>query len=395
MWKECKGEESNIIEMRRELHKIPEVGHNLPKTLGYISEKLEEYGVGYRKSDCDGSIIAEIVGDSKGKVIVLRADVDALPMAEANEVEYKSTHKGCMHACGHDAHGAMLLGAIKVLKQHENQIQGTVRFLFQTAEEIAQGAEIMIRDGALERAECVFGLHIGSIFGKDIPAGTVIAAGGNCMASMDQFQIRVLGVGCHGSTPEKGVDPINIASHIVISLQAVIAREFSATKSVVLTIGKIAGGDSFNIIPCEVVLEGTIRALNQADREKLMRRIEEISSQVACTFGGEAITIPTWGAPPVINDDAMAKFAADASAKVVGEEWVRRKLEAPNMGGEDFACYLEKTPGAFLILSSANTECQSDIPHHNPKFQIDESVLWKGSAVFVAIVEDFFADTNS
>lgn len=390
MWEMCRDLQGEIVENRRYLHQIPEMGFCLPKTLTYIKNKLEKYGVSYSTSDVDGSIIAEICGNSAGKTIVLRADIDALPIEEKNDIDYKSKHEGCMHACGHDAHGAMLLGAIKVLKEKENQLNGRVRFLFQTAEEMAKGAEIMIADGALKGADGIFGIHIGSLLGPEIPAGTIIATPGCCLASMDKFIVNVKGVGCHGSSPEKGIDPINIASHIVISLQAVVAREFSATRPVVLTIGKIAGGNVFNVIPDEVVLEGTIRAIDQKDREKIVQRIEEISKQVALTFGGDAQMEIVWGAPPVVNNKEMAKFAADASAKVVGEEFVTREVSAPNMVGEDFAFYLEKVPGAFMFLSSANAALGSDVPHHNSRFQIDESVLWKGSAVFVSIVEDFF-----
>lgn len=390
MWQDCKALQGELVTIRRDLHKIPEIQHSLPKTKAYVLSKLEEYGISYRCSKTDDSVIAEVVGDPKGKVIVLRADMDALPIVEDTQVDYQSTHPGCMHACGHDAHAAMLLGAAKVLKSNESQLKGTVRFLFQTAEEIAKGAEIMIADGALENASAIFGIHIGSILGKEYATGSVVGAPGCVMASMDKFTVNVTGVGCHGSTPEKGVDPINIASHIVISLQAVIAREFSATRPVVLTIGKIAGGDAFNIIPNQVVLEGTIRAIDQKEREKLAQRIDEISAQVALTFGGTAVTEMIWGAPPVVNHANMAKLACDAAAKVLGEDMVIRSIPAPNMGGEDFAYYVEKIPGAFLFLNSANVACGSDVPHHNAKFKIDEDVLWEGSAVFVASVQDFF-----
>ncbi len=389
MWKQCENEQELLVQMRRELHKIPELEHTLPKTLAYIREQLELYGINYRCSKLDGSIIAEIVGNSKGKTIVLRADVDALPIEEANDIPYKSQHAGCMHACGHDAHGAILLGAVKVLNEHKNELNGTVRFLFQTAEEIAKGAEIMVADHALDNADAIFGLHIGSLFGKEIPSGTIISSPGCCMASMDKFIIHVNGMGCHGSTPEKGIDPINIASHIVISLQTIIAREFSATSPVVLTIGKIMGGDAFNIIPNMVTLEGTIRAVNQADRQRIIDRISEISNQIALAFGGSTTVEIISGSPPVINDKEMACLGADAATEIVGENYVIRSLESPNMVGEDFAFYLEKIPGAFMILSSSNIKCGSDIPHHNPNFQIDESVLWKGSALFVSIVEKF------
>ena len=196
-------------------------------------------------------------------------------------------------------------------------------------------------------------------------------------------------MGCHGSTPEKGVDPINIASHIVVSLQEVIAREITTLHPAVLTIGKINGGFAYNVIPNEVVIEGTIRALQEDVRQYLAKRIGEISQSVAATFRGTCEYEMDWGAPPVVNDDAMAALAGDAAKKALGEDWVITSLPSPNMGGEDFAYYLEKVPGAFMFLSSSNPDKKTDVPHHNPKFNVDEDVLYRGSTVFVSIVEEF------
>lgn len=390
MWKQCENEQELLVALRRELHKIPEIECHLPKTQSFVQSKLEEYQIPYRSSKIDNSIMGEIVGNPNGKILVLRADMDALPITEANEIDYISIHNGYMHACGHDAHTAMLLGALKVLNKNKNHINGIVRFLFQTGEETSQGAKIMIQEGALENADAILGMHIGSIFGKDIPSGTFICAPGCCMASMDKFVVHVKGIGCHGSTPEKGIDPINIASHIVISLQTVIAREFSATRPAVLTIGKIQGGNAFNIIPNEVILEGTIRAINQAERGRLARRIQEISTNVAITFGGTANTEILWGAPPVINNKTFTALVADSCSKIVGENMLIREISAPNMGGEDFAYYAKAIPGAYIFLSSSDASIHTDVPHHNPKFQIDESVLWKGTAAYVSTVESYF-----
>ena len=209
------------------------------------------------------------------------------------------------------------------------------------------------------------------------------------MASFDKFVIKVKGNGCHGSTPEKGVDPINIASHIVINLQEIIAREIPAVKPSVLTIGRIEGGFAYNVIPSEVTIEGTIRALEEDVRQQLARRIGEISKATAAAFRGDVDYEMVWGAPPVINNDEMAKLAADCARDVVGDKMVMDHVAAPNMGGEDFAYYLEKAPGAFMFLSSSNPEKHTDVPHHNPKFNVDEDVFWISSAVFVRIVEKF------
>lgn len=389
LWKECKDLQEHIVKLRRDLHQIPEVGLVLPKTAEYVAAVLDELDIPYVKSEKDSSLIATIQGGKPGKVIALRADMDALPIPEDTGVCYTSKHEGFMHACGHDTHMAMLLGAAKVLKAHQAELAGTVRLLFQTAEELACGAEVMVANGGVDGVDAVFGTHIGTIIDKTIPSGTVVVTPGCCMASYDKFVVKVKGVGCHGSTPEKGIDPVNITAHIILALQAINSREFSATCPVVLTIGNIHGGGQYNIIPDEVVFEGTIRCLEEPVRQKIARRIGEISAATASAFGGSVEYEMIWGAPPVINDADMAALAAEAAVEVLGEEKVITKVPAPNMGGEDFAYYLEKVPGAFMFLSSSNPEKHTDVPHHNPKFNVDEDVLWEGAAVFVAIVEKF------
>lgn len=389
MWEQCKALQNELVAMRRELHQIPELGGDLPKTKAYVVKKLEEYGIPYVENRTDSGLVATIEGGRPGKTLALRADMDALPIKEANDVDYKSTHDGCMHACGHDTHMTMLLGAAKVLSENKEKIPGTVKLFFQTDEEGSMGAQRLIEEGHLKDVDGIFGTHIGTIISKEIPAGTVICTPGCCMASFDKFIIRVKGNGCHGSTPEKGIDPINIAAHIVINLQEVIAREIAAVKPAVLTIGRFEAGFTYNVIPSEVLIEGTIRALEEDVRQLLASRIEEIAKATAATFRGEAECEMVWGAPPVINDAEMAKLAADCARDVVGEDMVIDHVDAPNMGGEDFAYYLNEIPGAFLFLSSSNAEKHTDVPHHNPKFNVDEDVFWIGSAVFVRIVEKY------
>ena len=242
MWEICKDLQDEIVTMRRDLHQIPEIGGDLPETKAYVMKKLTEMGIPFTENKSDSGLMAEIRGGKPGKTIALRADMDALPIQEANEVEYISRHEGIMHACGHDAHTAMLLGAARVLSENKERIPGTVRLLFQTDEEGSRGAERTIKEGGIQGADAVFGTHIGTILSKDIPSGTMVCTPGCCMASFDKFVIRVKGNGCHGSTPEKGVDPINIASHIVINLQEIVAREIAATKPAVQTIVHMEAG---------------------------------------------------------------------------------------------------------------------------------------------------------
>ena len=389
MWEKCKGLQEELVSMRRELHQIPETGGDLPKTKAYIMGKLKELGIPFVENATDSGLVATIEGGKPGKTLALRADMDALPITEENDVPYRSKHEGKMHACGHDTHVTMLLGAAKVLNENKENIHGNVKLLFQTDEEGSRGAERLCAEGHLNGVDAIFSTHIGTIISKDIPAGTVISTPGCCMASFDKFVIKVKGFGCHGSTPEKGVDPINIASHIVINLQEVVAREIAAVKPAVLTIGHIEGGFAYNVIPSEVLIEGTIRALEEDVRQELAKRIGEIASATAAAFRGEVEYEMIWGAPPVINDAGMAKLAADCARDIVGDEKVIDHVDAPNMGGEDFAYYVKQVPGAFLFLSSANPEKHTDVPHHNPKFNVDEDVFWIGSALFVRIAEKF------
>ena len=391
MWEECKKLQEELVRMRRELHQIPEVGDVLPETRSYVEGKLKEYGIPFTENSHDSGLIAVIKGGKPGKTLALRADMDALPITEENEVDYRSRHEGAMHACGHDTHMAMLLGAAKVLNEHKDELCGSVKLFFQTNEEGSRGAERMVNDGCMDDVDAVFGTHIGCILSKDLPSGTVVAVPGCCMASFDKFVIKVKGTGCHGSTPEKGVDPINIAAHIVINLQEVLAREIAAVKPAVLTIGKFNAGVAYNVIPSEVVIEGTIRALEEDVRQELAKRIGEISKATAETFRGSAEYEMIWGAPPVVNDAKMAELAADSARDVLGNDMVVDHIAAPNMGGEDFAYYLMKKPGAFMFLSSADAKKHTDVPHHNPRFNVDEDVLWEGSAVFVRIAERFLA----
>ena len=387
MWKQCETLQEQLIAIRRELHKIPELGFDLPKTRALICQTLDNWGVAYTLSDLDSAVLGEIRGEKPGKTILLRADIDALPVQEENPVDYVSTHPGKMHACGHDAHGAMLLGAIKVLHDNRDKLCGSVKFVFQTAEETVDGAVKAIQAGALDNVDAVFGCHIGNLLDPNLPAGTFSIAPGCVMASVDSFKITVHGKGCHGSSPEKGVDPITIASHIVINLQEILAREIAAIHPTSLTIGYIKGGDASNIVPDTVQLGGTLRALAPSNREFVLKRIQEIAASTAALFRGSCEMVFDSGAKPVENDAAMAALAARAAKKVVGEDFVQTAFP-PNMGSEDFSEYLALRPGAFYFLSSAADDA-SRVPHHNPRFNIDESVLWKGSAVFVSIAEEY------
>ena len=383
--------QNELVGIRRDLHRIPEIGLTLPKTGKYITDRLDAMGIEYTLNEEDSGLIAYINKGKPGKILVFRADMDALPITEETGAAYSSEHGGIMHACGHDAHMAMLLGAAKILKEHENELEGEIRLLFQSAEEIAGGAKIMVRNRTLAGADAVFGIHIGTLAGKEIPAGTFVICPGPVMASFDRFEITVLGKGCHGSTPENGIDPINIAAHIILGLEGITSREISGYTPAVISIGTIHGGSFANVIPDTVRIEGTTRAFDGEIRQKLARRTEEVSRGCAQAFGGDITFELKRGIQPLINDAGMAAFAAGSAAKVVGSGKVLTQMKHPLRGGDDFSCYLEDTPGAYLFLSSSDPEKGTDIDHHNCRFDIDEDVLWEGTAAFAQIAADFMA----
>lgn len=389
LWRKCAAIQGELVEMRRALHRIPETGERLEKTSAYVISKLEQLGIPYVRSGRDSAIAAHIRGSQPGKRIILRADMDALPIREETGASYASEHDGFMHACGHDAHTSMLLGAAKVLQSNRAALTGEAVLIFQTAEETAKGAKNVIANGWLEGADAAFGMHIGTIISNTAPAGTIFAVPGCCMASFDRFMIRVTGVGCHGSTPEKGTDPINAAAHIITALQTINSREFNACAPIVVTIGSIHGGSQYNIIPNCVEMEGTIRSVDSGVRMAVAQRIEQIAAAQAAVLGADAQCVIDWGAPPVINDESMACLAAEAAKEITGEERTVTHLAAPNMGGEDFAYYLEKLPGAYLFLSSANGAKNCAFAHHNSRFNVDEDVLHMGAALYVNITERF------
>ena len=387
MWKQCEALQADIVSFRRALHQIPELGHNLPRTQAYICRQLEQMGIAYTLSPVDSSLWGEIAGGKPGKTVLLRADTDALPIQEQTGLECSSQIDGMMHACGHDAHAAMLLGALKVLQDNRETLRGKVRFVFQAAEECVSGAQKVVEQGICRGVDAAFGCHIGNLIDPTIPAGTFTVCTGNVMASADCFFLTVQGKGCHGSTPEKGIDPVTIASHIVINLQEVLARELPAAQAVSLTVGRIQGGQVYNIIPEQVEIDGTLRAHDPATREYVLQRIEEIAKATAALFRGSCQVRIRRATDAVINPPELTKLAQQAIGKVAGEDFLQTTM-TPSMGSEDFSCYQKEVPGAFYFLSSAADD-RTRIPHHNPRFDIDESVLWKGSAAFVALTEDF------
>ena len=370
---------NDIIEYRRAFHANPEVGTSLPMTTKYVMDKLKEFG--YEPEEiCESSIVATISGDKPGKTFLLRADMDALPMEEESGCDFSATN-GCMHACGHDMHTAMLLGAAKLLKDNQDEIEGTVKLVFQPDEEGFTGAKKMLEAGVLKNpdVDAALAMHVNS----GTPSNLVICSLGTSIGGCNRFRIVVKGSGCHGAMPENGVDPIYIANQIYTAIQEVRMREIPARKPVVITIGKFVGGDAANIIPDEVVMEGTIRTLEKELGEHIFARMSEIVSSIAKMFRGEAELIELSSVPPLTNDKELAQELIGYMQEVVGERGVYAFSGEGGMGSEDFACYSYEVPSVYIVLGAGakNENPAYGEPMHNSKVVFNEDILPIGAAL--------------
>ncbi|CEO22341.1 M20 metallopeptidase family protein [Paraclostridium sordellii] len=376
--KQAKLIKEDLLNYRRTIHSNPEVGDKLPKTKAFVMDKLREFG--YEPIEiCESGIVATIEGNKSSKTFLLRADMDALPMKEDTNCDFKSNN-GCMHSCGHDMHTAMLLGAAKLLKQNQDQIEGTVKLVFQPDEEGFTGAKKMIKAGVLEnpKVNAAMAMHVHS----GTPSNVVLYGLGTSIAGCNRFRIVVKGIGCHGAMPETGIDPINIAAHIYLSLQEITNREIPSTKPAVLTIGKFVGGDAPNIIPKEVIMEGTIRSLDKELGQFIFNRINDIVKSTAKMFRGEAELIELSSVPPLANDTNLAKELGSYVKDLVGEKGVV-EFEGGGMGSEDFASYSYEVPSVYFMLG-AGTKQENPLygePMHNNKVVFNEDIMVTGAAM--------------
>lgn len=378
---------ADVVKWRRDLHQIPEVGQYLPQTSKYVCSQLDDMGVEYETGvGLESAIVATVKGNRKGRCIALRADMDGLPVKEETRLSFASVN-GNMHACGHDAHTSIMLGAVKVLNQLNDQFGGTVKFLFQPAEEISAGAQPMIEGGALDGADAIVGMHVGHI-SDEVAGGNVLFSTGSMMACLDRFTMKVKGIGSHGAYPHNSRDPVVMAAHIITSLQEIISRELDPVDPGVITIGMVQGGSTYNVIPGEVYLEGTARAVNQKTREYLAGRIGEIGENIAKGFRGSTEYEYFYGAPPLVNDEKFTLKVFESAGKAIGSDKVHL-INKPVMGGEDFAYYLEKIPGTFIFLSTPLAVGGTVYPHHNSRFALGEEYFESGVAILVQSALDF------
>ncbi|QIQ21292.1 M20 family metallopeptidase [Zophobihabitans entericus] len=365
-----------MVEFRRDLHRHPELPWEEVRTTDRIAEELDKIGITYRRTEPTG-IIAEIKGGKPGKTILLRADIDALPVMELTEnIDYKSTIPGKMHACGHDSHTAMLLTAAKALYAIKDQLTGNVRLVFQPAEEVAEGAKSMIKQGVLEGVDNVFGMHIWS----QTPVNKVSCNAGPSFASADLLTIKFRGQGGHGSMPHDTVDAVMIASAFVMNVQSIVSREIDPLEPAVVTIGRMEVGTRFNVIAENAVLEGTVRCFNVDIRKKIEAAIRRYADEVAAMYRGTAEVIYHYGTLPVINENRSALLAQSVIKEAFGDDFLY--TERPTTGGEDFSYYMENIPGAFALVGSGNAAKDTQRAHHHGCFNIDEDGMPTGAELY-------------
>lgn len=371
-----------VIKMRREFHKNPEASMQEYNTCKKIKEELEKIGVEY-KGIAGTGVIATIKGSQPGKCIALRGDIDALAVIEETGKEYSSKVDGLMHACGHDTHAAMLLGAVKVLKDMKDEIHGTVKFFFQPGEEVGKGAKKMVEEGALEGIDSIMGIHIASM----LPVGTINAEAGARMAAADKFKITITGKGGHGSAPHQCIDPVVVGAATIMNLQSIVSRELSPLKPAVVTVGSINSGTRFNVIAPNAVLEGTVRYYEPDYYKTISEAIERIAKFTAETYRATAVVEYENAVKPTINDENCATLAQETAAKIVGKENV--VMVGPETGGEDFSEFSSIVPGVMTKLGAGNPQKGACYPHHHGKFEVDEDAFVYGVAYYSQYALDY------
>lgn len=370
---------SNMVEWRRDFHRNPELSFHEQQTQKKIIRFLTECGLEV-KTDWGGyGVTGFLQGAQPGPTIALRADMDALPITDQKNCAYRSQVDGVMHACGHDGHMAMLMATAKILVERREQLAGNVLFLFQHAEEqLPGGAQEMVKAGVLDGVDAIFGIHLWTPY----PVGTISLCSGEMMAAADSFEIEVIGKGGHGGLPHETTDAVTIAAHLITNLQAIISREMDPLESGVISVGMIEGGNAFNVIAERCRMKGTVRSFKPEIRERLAKRIEEVARHTCQMVGADYRFQYGWGYPPVVNHEEQAQLMMEIAKKVGTFQPIK-----PIMGGEDFAYYLERVPGAFAFVGAGNRERGITAPHHHPQFDIDEDALKVGVEVFVRLIE--------
>ncbi|PYI52027.1 M20 metallopeptidase family protein [Paenibacillus flagellatus] len=372
--------EAELVEFRRDLHRNPELSFQESETAAKVAERLRAMGYEVRTGVGGHGIVADLTGAKPGPTIALRADMDALPIQEESGLPYASQRPGVMHACGHDAHTTMLLGAARILLGHKDRIAGKVRFLFQSAEEINQGARSMIEQGALDGVDEIYGLH-------NLPtlaAGKAATRYGSLMGSVDRIEITLEGKGGHGAIPDQSIDPVVAASAIVMGLQSAVSREISPFDPVVLTIGSLQAGDTYNVIPHRASMTGTIRTFSPRVQASMKERVVRLVGQIAEAYRCKAAVDYIELTPVLVGDDRCVAHVERTIDAAIGAD--NRIEAAPTLAGEDFSLYLQKVPGCFFWLGSGPREgAENAYGLHHPKFRIEEECLPLGASLLASV----------
>jgi amidohydrolase len=380
----------DLVATRRDLHQHPELAFEEVRTSGIVAQRLRKLGLdvqtGVAKTGVVGTLRgASGRGKSGRKTIAIRADMDALPIFEMNEIDYRSTVDGKMHACGHDGHTSILLAVADILSKRRDELPGDVKFVFQPAEEAIGGALPMVKEGALSGADAIIGLHLVSQY----PIGRVGVRAGTVYASADKFVITVTGKGGHAASPQECVDPIVISAYIITALQTLISRETSPFDPAVITIGRIEAGSAFNIIPQTAELQGTMRSFGKDHRAKLLRRIQEVACGVASAMGATCDVNIIDGCPPCTNDALVTEVVYQAATASVGNDKVDTGQEVMTTASDDMAYFLDTVPGCYFIVGAHNEAKGADFPHHHPRFNVDEEALPVGVEVLARAAMEY------
>lgn len=369
-----------LVQLRRVLHEYPELSGQEQNTAAVISKFLEGLGIAHRNGLAGHGVLADIPGPSGVPCVVLRADIDALPIQEETGLEFASVHDGVMHACGHDGHTTMLLGAAALLSE-DKDLPAPVRLIFQPAEEKGTGAMAMVQAGVLDEAGMIFGGHLD----RHYPPGTIVVSEGPVNASTDNFTIEIIGQGAHGARPHESIDAVVVGSLMIMALQTIVSREVDPARPSVVSVGQFHAGTAPNVIAGQARLDGTVRAQDSAVRRQLLSSVRRIAESIAQLHGAKIQVTITEGTPPLVNSAEMADLARRAAIEVVGENNVV-PLKTANMGGEDFSYYMEKIPGAYVRFGS-QVPGKEGFPAHSSKFDFDEGALAVGAAFYRSIAK--------
>lgn len=374
---------AQIVALRRDFHTHPELSFQEVRTAGIVAERLRSCGISVTENVGGTGVVGLLEGAFDGPTILFRADMDALPVQELNEVDYRSINPGVMHACGHDAHTAMGIIIAEIMASKKDTMKGRIKFVFQPAEEVGNGALAMVRDGVLEnpRPDISLGMHVWG----DLPTGKIAVTPGPMMSAADEFSLVVKGYGGHGSAPQETRDPIVTAAHIITALQTIVSRSVSARETAVVTVGTIKGGDAFNIIPDTVEMTGTIRTYQRHIKKLVHERIKALCDSIAAAFGCEVVLKIDETTKAVENDPVVSARVHKAAARVVGEENVLTSVVS--MGSEDMSELMEGIPGCYVFVGAS--PAGASFPHHNARFDIDEEALVLGTAMMCEVLSDY------